>query len=155
MRNLIGRETNRALARATQAERLSESGQDLIKNNNDKLYTKLQDAANRGMAYANTATAATSTQDALKTMNQQLALVNSSIVSTSLESLKLQTNFVSEIGNLEILLSDVGEGLDEQVREQYYQRSQQALSTAMSAFSAGESLAWKAQNYALSGPPAR
>ncbi|MBW4699627.1 MAG: hypothetical protein KME03_17355 [Aphanocapsa lilacina HA4352-LM1] len=143
MRNLVTRESNRALARATQTDRLSAESQTRIQKNNDQFHTKLKDSANRAVTYASTAEAAPSTQDALKQMNQQMALVNTSIVSTSLESLKLQTDFVGGLGNLQMLVSDVGEAFDEQVRERYHQRSQQALATAAAAFAAGETFAWK------------
>lgn len=151
IQHLVARESNRALTRATQTDRLSGTNQEQIKSDNDELHSRLQDSADRAVTAANTASSATSTQDTLKQVNQQLALVNSSIVSTSLESLKLQTDFAGGLGNLQMLISDVGEAFDEQVRERYYLRSQQALGTAASTFEAGETLA----RQPLNSEPAR
>lgn len=143
MNYLLDHEANRVLTHSAQIRRVSQTSQQDIKTKTDELHTKLQQIADQAVSYAEVGLQATSTQDAIKAMNQQMALINASTVATSLEALKSQDDLIGNLGNLQMLVSDVGEALDIHQREQYYQSSQQILSTTAGAFAAAETLAWQ------------
>jgi len=143
MRQLLGHESNRLLARATQVRRVSIDGQKSIHAGDEELRTQLTSTANQAVSLAGAAEAATSTQDAVKLLNQQLALLNAGSTAGAIGALKSQGDLIGHLGNLQLLVADVGEALDLHRREQYYGRSQQLLTTAVGAFSAAENLAWQ------------
>lgn len=138
IKTLINRESNRALTRATQADRVSQEGQTLTDTNNQDLFATYSTSSSLGGDYAVAASADISTQDVMKQIAQQMALMNTATNASALQSLQLQTSIVSGLGNLQLLVSDVGEAFDERLREHYHARSEHALGTAAAAFAAGE-----------------
>lgn len=140
---LIAHGSNRSLTRAFQTYRVSETGQSSALEQTNNVKENLQKSAELAASYASAANDATSTQDVMKLMNQQMALVNSSSLSTTLQTLHMQNSLDNNLGNLQMLVSDVGDALDTHLREQYYQHSQQILDTTANAFAAAETMAWQ------------
>jgi hypothetical protein len=140
---LISHASNRSLTRAFQTYRVSEIGQSNSLEHTNNIQAQLQESADLAASYASAANEATSTQDVMKLMNQQVALVNSSSLTTTLQTLQMQNSLDNNLGNLQMLVSDVGDALDTHLREQYYNHSQQILDTTTNAFAAAEIMAWQ------------
>ncbi|MBC7883616.1 MAG: hypothetical protein H7Y37_20190 [Anaerolineae bacterium] len=139
---LISHSSNRSLTRAFQTYRVSETGQSNTLEQNNNIQSQLQESADLAASYASAANEATSTQDVMKLMNQQIALVNTSSLTTTLQTLQMQNGLDNNLGNLQMLVSDVSDSLDTHLREQYYNHSQQILDTTTNAFAAAEIMAW-------------